>query len=562
MIWLPLSAQEEDELYDSTDSLFFEEASALKYEIDPKAKRFIIDEIEVHVMLPLGYDVYDTTKVDTAFIKRFGNAFVISTKERVIRQHILFSENDTVRPIELKESERLLRRSLVIRDARIITHRTRRRGHYRIVIIVQDRFPFNVGFSKRDDINIYTLKYLNVAGTGSKLNYDLGVAGQKYAFSTFNYVDENLWDSYIQLKANYSTSDRNYIQEFGLNRRYISGLFRYGYGATVSSVNSEKFRYNKDSIIADYVSVVNRTDMWFGHAFDLNFKNKEHEFSNNLVTNVRYYSKEETISDVNTYDTALNILNQSGHTVLFNFGFVKRKYFVDNYIYRFVYSEDLPVGFYINGLLGKSFHRASGDINYAGFNVGMAIKQKFGYLNGRIDYVRTFSGESAFNSSSTTYKLLYLSPLVIDRKFKNRFFVSTKFRHVGSDGFFSRLYLDNEDGFLNVNSDVLSGISKTSLTATNILYTPYKVLGFNIGAFVYAAFANLSALQSQLIVQPWYQAYGLGILLRNENLVINELRFSFTFYPSFKESTFKLNPTWIYDLYLPDISIEMPEVEY
>ena len=553
-----LYSQEEE--YSGTDSVFFIEATALSYEIDPDAEEFIIDDIVVRVFLPLGYDIYDTTKLDTAFIKRFGNRFVISTKDKVIRQHLLFEKNDTVRPLVLKESERLLRQSLVIRDARIISKKTGKKGHYIIEVLVQDRFPINAGFSKRDDLTIYTLKYLNVLGYGSNLNTDFALENNAYRFNTFNFEDRNVGNSYIHLRANYSTARSNYINELALNRRYASGLFKYGYGGGISQVDSEKFRYDEDSITASYESIMNRADVWFGRAINLNDK-KGREFSNNLVINGRYYIKDEKIGNVNLIDSNVNVLNQSGNTFLMNFGFVKRKYFVDHYIYRFIYSEDLPVGFFLNGLVGRSFHQLSEDINYAGFNAGFAFKHRFGYMNGRVDYVRTMSNASSFNSSSTTYKLLYLSPLLIDNKFKNRFFVSTKFRRVGSDGFFNRLFLDNEDGFLNVNSQVLSGITKSSITFTNILYTPYKVLGFNVGVFVYAAFANLSALRSQLIEKPWYQAYGFGLLVRNENLVINELRFSFTFYPSFAESTFKLNPTWIYDLYLPDISIEMPEVE-
>ncbi len=554
-------AQIEESEYDTTDSLLFEVESALDYEIEKGVKEFIIDEIIVKIYVPLGRDISDTNKFDNGFIKKIGNFFVIPSRVKGIKQHLLFHESDTIPRLRLEESERLLRKSIYIRDARVITKRSKIKGHYIIEILIQDRYPIIGGFSQSDNLQIGSVKYQNFLGTGSKFYYDIALENGKYRYSSYNLVDENLFSTYIQLNAKYSSSSTNYVKEIALNRRYLTGFFKYGYGTTISNSHSKKFRYNRDTIVADFTSDLNYQEYWLGRSFNVN-KFKKKEFSNNFVVNAKFVNAVEKITNYSTTDTSLMRINETGQTALINFGFVKRKYFVDNYIFRFLYSQDIPVGFYFNGLLGKSFYKNQDDVSYVGFNTGFAIKRKFGYINGKVDFVVSASNNEVLDRTTTTYKLAYLSPILFDTDFKNRIFISARHRQVSTDGFFNQIIIDNDDGFLNVNSSAFNNISKTTFQFTNIAYSPFKILGFNYAVFVYAAFADLNSLKTQLLAQKYYQAYGFGFLIRHEKMVINELKVSFTFYPAFNQANFKANPTWIFDLYLPDISIEKPDINY
>jgi len=58
-----------------------------------------------------------------------------------------------------------------------------------------------------------------------------------------------------------------------------------------------------------------------------------------------------------------------------------------------------------------------------------------------------------------------------------------------------------------------------------------------------------------------YQVYGIGLLVRNENLIINSFRFSFAFYPNEPGRAgvdFKINPFGAYDLRFNDFFLSKP----
>lgn len=554
-----LVAQEEN-IITKTDSLFFKEGDGLAYEIDPNADIFIIDELKVQVLDPLGRDISDSTRITTSFLKRTGNAVHHKTRISVLRKHLLFEEGDTVSKLQLTETERLLRQTLKIRDARVITHRNRRKGHYSVTVLIQDRLPFAAGYANINNNSVFSFSDQNLQGTGSGIGYEVGVPmnGGK-VFHAFNFIDKNLGNSYVQIKMDYSTARNNFQNRIGVERPFISGLIYNAGGIQYRYTSSDEFQYQEDSISASYISKNQEMELWAGHAFNVGQK-KISDHTNNIVIGARYLKNDIAISNIEYTNAVTNILNKTGDLLLFRVGFEKRRYFVDNYIYRFVYSEDIPTGLQFSITGGRSLNTFTSHNNLLNGTIGFANKHKFGYYNLRFSYTKSFSKAQALDNSNASFRALYLSPLLINGKFKNRIFFSTIVQSNTKDGYFDRFVLDNEDGFLNVNSELLTGITKTSFTVTDILYTPWYPLGFNIGFFAYGAVANLSALESKIIDKPWYQALGIGVLLRNENLMINEVRFSFTFYPSFPEDTYKLNPTWIYDLYIPDISVGKPDI--
>ncbi|HEV7229867.1 MAG TPA: hypothetical protein VGO45_00980, partial [Bacteroidia bacterium] len=79
----------------------------------------IIRNIRIITVDPMGKVINDTLILPGGFIERAGNRIHIKTKTFVVRNKLLFENEDALDSLKLIESERLLRASIGIRDAKI-----------------------------------------------------------------------------------------------------------------------------------------------------------------------------------------------------------------------------------------------------------------------------------------------------------------------------------------------------------------------------------------------------------------------------------------------------------
>lgn len=552
-----------------TDSLLFyhhQPVTEKKSEVKGRRERFVVNSIEIIVYPPLGRDISDTSKRDNNVLKKLVNKTHINTRPYTVKQLLLFKDHDTITRLHITESERLLRRNLKIRDARVIAKPSASNPKaYDVTVLVQDQISYNVGISDLNNITSYTLSDRNILGLGSTFEGGLAFSNNQYQYYSLYYNDPSVYNSYIDLSLSYSNADSNFTNGARINKNFSSGLFTWAGGGGYIYKNADRYFYTGTDISGGYNSVMRQADAWVGKSFRLNFneaKNAKNNSTKDFIIAARYINTYESTANITLpADSQFTIANKTSDKLLLTYGLSFRRYYKDSYIFRFKYSEDIPEGFLFSILLGKSFNKYYNDNYYTGFSAGLANNNRWGYWNFTFQYVKSFSQFSYFNNTVNSSKLLYLSPLLLKHRFKDRILFTAKAKKIGNDIAFDRLALSNDDGFLNVDSKVLSGLTKTNFIINNIIYTPYKPLGFNIGFFTYAAFANLSPVKDIVISQKWYQAYGVGVLLRNENLLINSIRISFTFYPSFPKTAFKFNPLWIYDLQIPDMSINQPEYE-
>lgn len=64
-------------------------------------------------------DIFDESKEDTGFIHRLANRLHITTQSDVIADRLPFREGEEITPEQLAEAERIIRREMYIRDARV-----------------------------------------------------------------------------------------------------------------------------------------------------------------------------------------------------------------------------------------------------------------------------------------------------------------------------------------------------------------------------------------------------------------------------------------------------------
>jgi len=76
-------------------------------------------EVKVNSIVIESNDIFDLDDPNTFFIHRWANKLHINTRDYVIRNHLSFTENDSVDQKDLDEAQRILRAEPYIRDAKI-----------------------------------------------------------------------------------------------------------------------------------------------------------------------------------------------------------------------------------------------------------------------------------------------------------------------------------------------------------------------------------------------------------------------------------------------------------
>jgi hypothetical protein len=93
-------------------------------------------------------------------------------------------------------------------------------------------------------------------------------------------------------------------------------------------------------------------------------------------------------------------------------------------------------------------------------------------------------------------------------------------------------------------------------------YAPWNVLGFQMGPFVNCSFGFIGGVPTQFNSRQLYSQIGIGLLIKNDNLVFNTFQLSFSFYPVMPEkgyNVFKVNTFRTTDFGLNDFDIGKPE---
>ncbi|RZK46128.1 MAG: hypothetical protein EOO59_19795, partial [Hymenobacter sp.] len=120
-----------------------------------------------------GYSLNDSLRQPRTFLERSGNALHIRTARSRIRQVLLFRPGQPLLPQALAESERLLRQTDEILDARVLVNEgTATRDSVDILVYTTDVFSITAGYELRGGPGsaIVTLGDQNFLGLGHRLD--------------------------------------------------------------------------------------------------------------------------------------------------------------------------------------------------------------------------------------------------------------------------------------------------------------------------------------------------------------------------------------------------------
>jgi hypothetical protein len=520
----------------------------------------IIRNINVVTLDPFGNSATDTTVRKQAFFYAAGNALHIKTQPLAIRNLMLIHRNEHFNSLLVKESERLIRSQKFIHEVYFSFVPVRGSSDsIDISIRVLDKWSIVpiVGISTTDFR--VGIRENNFLGSGHEFQTTFA-RNTKTGINAFNanYFIPNIRNTYISTTLHYAVDGyENFHKSLTLDRPFFSPLTKWAAGVSFASEFRNDSLKDLNSVYAPIKLKFLTQDYWVGYAHRI-FKNStDRERITNLILavrylNIRYSQKPSEFNDPLT-------IYSSERFYLASIGISTRKYVQDKFIFKYGVVEDVPVGRVYEFTSGYQIRNNSGR-PYLGLRFSFGNYYKWGYLSSSLEY-GTFFSSSHTEQSIISAGFTYFTGLIEIGDWKFRQFVKPQII-IGLNRFsYDTLNLNDGYGLNGFQSTELSGTRRMLLTLQTQSYSPWHLLGFHFGPFINCSFGVMGDDKNGFKQSHVYSQLGVGILIKNENLVFSSFQISISFYPLIPgrgEDIFKMNAFRTSDFGFSDFEIGKP----
>jgi hypothetical protein len=486
----------------------------------------IIRNIDIETLDPFGYSIGDTITASLNALSKAGNRLHVKTHSGTIRNLLLFRRNQPFDSLLVKESERLVRSMAYITDVSFYV-RTAAESADSVDIYIRELDTWSIlpGGSISENRISLSLTDNNFMGLGHEFQHGLiwNHRSGDYAYRTKYYIP-NIYNTYINSTLQYGSDEYgNFIKHFALDRPFFSPFAKWAAGIHFSQ------HLRKDSIWSSHIMQFkyNAQDYWAGNAIRIFRGNSEYYRTTHFISAARFIRIRYLEMPPETIDTLRFFSNENFY--LASIGISTRLYVQDKYIFKFGLTEDVPVGMVL-GLTGGIQEKNSAERFYLGARISSGKYHPWGYLSSNIEY-GTF-----FRSSNTEQGVFsaganYFTHLKEIGRWKFRQFVKPEVIFGINRTEYDSLTINDGYGLDGFNSPVLAGTSRLLFTLQTQSYAPWNFIGFHFGPYFILSLAALGEKKNGFRSAKVYSQIGLGVLIKNNNLVMNTFQLSVAFYP-------------------------------
>lgn len=518
-----------------------------------------IRNIQILVMDPFGYSANDTSRTTINDLQKIGNVLHVVSQKRVVNNRLLFKQNDKLDLLKIMESERLLRTAEFINDAKIYVKAIANiSDSIDITIIVHDKWTLDPTFSIGTTRGKLRLRDKNLAGLGHTMQQTFAYDKTNGMDYRGNYFISNIKNTYVSGNLFYITNQQFKQTGIQLDRPFYSILTKFAGGLSISKTWGE-FIYG-DTIQFSHKLNYTHMDQWVAKSYRLNYKKSVKQSGPRIIGAFRYSEQRYQLRpsfDIDTLKT-----NASNFLYLGSTGINFRKYYKDQYIYRFGANEDVPEGFLLQLLYGFYRKEFDGLFRYTGIEISQGKHfKKVGYFSANAT-LGTLHKKGLPDNSTFRAGLSYFSNLSLERRWYIRQFLNARYVKGFNKSQYERLTLRNSEMF-GFNSNNLQGTSKILINSSTVLYAPYNLVGFKFAPVFFMGLGMLQTTQKTVFRSPVYQAYAIGLLIRNESLLNSSFEITFGMYPNIPGQygvEFKLNPITSFTLKIASFELKKPEM--
>ena len=489
-----------------------------------------IASITIQPLEVFGPTFDDTLRQAQTTIGKFGNALQTKTNPRIIMKNVIVNVGDTVDVEYILENERTIRAFPFIQDVRFLVLQCENDTNMvDIRVITKDIFSFGAGFGlKGIDSGELKLYNHNIWGVGHQISGTVVGNTDKEPYIGWEayYAIQNIGRNKVNLRTDYyNTYDRKgFIVNFGKEFLYMNT--RWGGGMTFTHLDRLNYLVGYDHIVADTTLKYSIFDIWNGYGFRVN-KDKPH--SPQIVFSARYCDfnfKGQQVSD------PIRSYYSNSKLFLGSISISRREYNQDKLIYSYGITEDIPKGFFHEYVFGYEHNEYTNNwYSHLYFSSGNILQNKKGYMFGSFG-VGGFFNADAIGNGQMEFSNSYISRLLLLGKFHYRQFI--QLRYVSGINRYNEefIYLKDDNGIRGFRSNQVKGKKKLVLNTETVLFQQPEFLGFNIAFFGFWDMGLIGEEKKSIFRGDFYSGFGLGLRLRNENLVFNTLQLRLSFYPN------------------------------
>jgi hypothetical protein len=519
----------------------------------------VIRNVYINVFDPFGKTVHDTISHPVNFAERWGNRTHVTTRRWVINNKLLFKKHDTLNALAISESERLLRQAVYVSDAKIFLVPNKRKDSVDVFVLVQDKWAITVPAMLTDIAANATFRNQNLFGLGQQFEQFVGFKKPNLMEYRGFYNVANIDNTYISGRLGYHVNQDGTTVGLAFDRPFYSPLAKWAGGA---SVNGGQSNCNYVDTLDGFRKTVCLNnygyDLWLGKSMKLNTNKSFFNQSSNIIVGLRYYNHKYIQRPQIAYD----IPKLRGNTSAFigNVGIAVQQYYKDRFIYRFGANEDVPEGFIIQMAYGAQNRELLPTRYYLGIEIARATHFNFGYLTSTFSHSIFFNPYSK-NNVTHNYRVYYFSNLLKVKRWYLREFVNLKYVYGKNKEPGERLVLSGEEMY-GFNAGSLSGTKKVLGNFETVAYAPYNVIGFRFAPVALIGLGMIGNDDQSLKKSTVYQAYSLGLMVRNENLISSTFQISVGMYPFFPDNgktKVIYNPVTSFTLRVRLFAISRPE---
>jgi hypothetical protein len=483
-----------------------------------KIKKITVQRLDV-----FGADVDNPGKYTSKRTERLLNATHINTSEKIIHNNLLFSEGDTISPLILTDNERIIRQLPFIDDARIIVIPVAP-GEAEVIVITKDVYSLGGDFTYRGtNKGSVWLFDKNLFGIGHEIRIEIPYSSGNPDSPGIGlgYNVNNIFKTFTNLNLNYYNALGRRTYGFTLQRDLISAETKYGGGITIRQMYTTE---DLDTLPVPEPLNYNYQDYWLVRSFMI-----DRSTVTRIITGVRFIN--DNIFTRPLIDPESYYALQKKSLLMASLAYSRQRYFKTNLLYSYGRTEDIPYGSLFRltgGLEHNEFKRRYYLSTEASFGTSMAALGYLAFYGGFGTFIRDGKPEQGVLSLKT----LFYSNLINVGKQRIRNFITLDYSRGYNRYTDEFLQIPGENGFTGFRNDSIKGGQRIRLSLESVIFNPVNFYGFRFAFFGFANVAFLAGTNQIISNGTTITGFGLGIRIRNDNLVFKTFQIRIGYYPA------------------------------
>jgi len=496
------------------------DANYLKY------KGIRIRNINIQRLNVFGTNINNPTFTRATRADNIFNKTHVNTNERIIRNNLLFHKGDTISPLLLSDNERILRQLPFIDDARIIIVPLSD-TEADIQVLTKDVYSLGGSYTykglKKGSVSLFEK---NIIGLGHELGFEMpyDATSSDSPGLGVHYTINNIVKSFVNLNIYYLNGLGDQTYGFDLSRKLVSSSTKYAGGISIKHI---KTKDNLGTLAVPEPLKFNSHDYWLSRSFLI-----DKESVTRIIIGGRYLRNNVFDRPIIQPDSYFNLANYRMY--LGSFAYSVQKYYKTSLIYGYGRTEDIPYG----GLLRVTYGSEFNEFNKYRKRSYIGTEFSFGKSNKTLGYFYISTGLATYLDGNLpqqgilSLNMKYFSNLVTFRNNKIRNFINFDYTKGFERNIDESLRFVSNNGFSGFKNDSVYGKQRLTVSLESVLFSPANIYGFRFAFFGFTDFSWLFATNEAIGNGIALAGIGLGIRIRNDNLVFNTFQIRLGFFPN------------------------------